>query len=261
MGGEGQGFVFGCCPRGWETQCGASSCAMIAGCVCRTYIQRQACRHRKSGAAHRTPFFCKSLSCTKHHAACQASCASFTQTSRMRWECGRVAAASVSALSLFPAACSTAVLCYHPPRAFFFSIPLFRQPHRRASCRAAAAAAACCLLLRSHTCTHTLSLSLSHTLSHSPHLSCVCLLAGGFYTPLLLSATATTNTATTFTSPPITHPPPPSLTHPPPQRNRHRPTNFRRVASLSLFPPSSAIEGVRPGLLFRPNREVERDRR
>lgn len=255
-GGEGQGFVFGCCPRGWETQCGASSRAMIAGCGCRTYIQRQACRHRKSGAAHRTPFFCKSLSCTKHHAACQASCVSFTQTSRMRWECGRVAAASVSALSLFPAACSTAVLCYRPPRAFFFSIPLFRQPHRRASCRAAAAAAACCLLLAAplshlHSHTHTLS----HTLSLPSPLVCV-LACWGFLHSAVLRCCSLLPTL-------LLRPPPTPITHSPtpPQRSRHRPTNFRRVASLSLLPPSSVIEGVRPGLLFRPNREVERDRR
>lgn len=208
---------------------------MIAGCGwCRTYIQRQACRHRKSGAAHRTPFFCKSLSCTKHHAACQASCVSFTQTSRMRWECGRVAAASVSALSLFPAACSTAVLCYRPPRAFFFSsIPLFRQPHRRASCRAAAAAAAaacCCLLLAA--CCSALTLALTHThtlssliLSRSPHLSCVCLLAGGSYAPLLLSAT---NTATTSTSSP---PPPPTQPSSPYQLSSRR----ESVSPSSVF--------------------------
>lgn len=203
-GGEGQGFVFGCCPRGWETQCGASSRAMIAGCGCRTYIQRQACRHRKSGAAHRTPFFCKSLSCTKHHAACQASCVSFTQTSRMRWECGRVAAASVSALSLFPAACSTAVLCYRPPRAFFFldtTLPPTSPP-----CVLSCCCCCCCLLLAACCSALTHTHSLSHTLSLPSPLVCV-LACWGF----LHSAVALCYQHCYYV-----HLPPPSLTHPPP---------------------------------------------
>lgn len=203
MDGKVKVFVFGCCPRGWETQCGASSCAMIAGCGCRTYIQRQACTHRKSGAAHRTPFFCKSLSCTKHHAACQASCASFTQTSRMRWECGRVAAASVSALSLFPAACSTAVLCYHPPRAFFFL-----RYHSSANLTAVRPVVlllvACCLLLAaplSHLHSHFL---LSHSLAPLTSRVCAC---WGF----LHSAVALCYHQHCYyvhlSPPPITHPP------------------------------------------------------
>lgn len=224
MGGyiEGRRFVFGCCPRGWETQCGASKLRYDSWVWCRTYIQRQACRqkNRKSGAADRTPFFCKSLSCAKHHAAGQASCASFTQTSRMRWVGGRVAAASVSALSLFPAACSTAVLCYHPPRACLF----FRY-HSSANLTAvrpvvaASASAACCLLLLLLRSSPSHALPLLLLSLPSP---LVCVLPGGFYTPLL---SATTNTATT--SSPITHPP----TQPPSPF-----PIFRRVASLPLLP-------------------------
>lgn len=119
-----------------------------------------------------------------------------------------MAAASVSALSLFPAACSTAVLCYHPPRAFFL------RYHSSANLTAvrpvvAASAACCCCLL--------LAASAAPLLSHSHSLLLLflaplasrvraCLLAGGFYSPLLLSAT--TNIATTSNLP---HPPP-SLT-------------------------------------------------
>lgn len=70
-----------------------------------------------------------------------------------------VAAASCLRPFALPCRCSTAVLCDHSP-SLFFSLPLFRQPHRCASCRrcfllpastlaaaAAAAATSCCSLL------------------------------------------------------------------------------------------------------------------
>lgn len=144
-----------------------------------------------------------------------------------------MAAASVSALSLFPAACSTAVLCYHPPRAFFFRYHSSANLTAVRPVVAASAACCCCCLL--------LAASAAPLLSHSHSLLLLflaplasrvraCLLAGGFYSPLLLSAT--TNIATTSNLP---HTPPP-ITYS--KRSRHRLANFRRVASLSLLPPN-----------------------
>lgn len=144
-----------------------------------------------------------------------------------------------------------------PSPSLFFSIPLFRQPHRRASCRRCVCccllACLCCLLAAS--CCSALTLactptSSSRTLSLPSPLVCVCLL--GVPTLRCYSLSATTNTDCYY----VRHPPPPK-----PQRSRHRLTNFRRVASLSLLPLPTVIEGVRPGLLFRPNREIERDRK
>lgn len=233
---------------------------MIAGCGAgHTYSDRHAdTENRKSGAAHRTPFFCKSLSCAKHHAASQASCASFTQTSRMRWEGGRVAA-SVSALSLFPAACSTAVLCYHPPRAFFFdtTLPPTSPP---CVCRRCVCCCCCCfccfcfcLLLAAPLLSHSHSHSL-FLLSRSPRLSCACLLG------------VSTLRCCSLLPPTLhyyyIHTPPPSLTYsPPPNAAAIALPTFVASRSQSLLPLPSIIEEVQTGLLFRPNREIKRERR